>query len=213
MISSTVQQWQSIVDYELTALEILDGSVAPLYKALGLTRDLFIQTVLGIIAKESSGNQFASGDAGRSFGLMQLNWAARDEYSIYNTTGFSYPVEQQDGSVTLEAVASSSELYEPEKNIGVGIRYLLHQMDELRNMDAAILAYNGPRSARAWLSGQVQQASNVSYLDDVLALLDVPLSFFSDLAKKKTVRILLLLLGGGILAAVVWRLVVQTSAR
>lgn len=113
---------------------------------VGLEREGFERLVLSVIQKESGGDPNAKADepgggAVDSYGLMQLHWSANDPFSIRKTIGWKYPKAEISG-IRWISITDPTQLFDPFANIMIGTRYLLYQLNRLRDVESAILAYN-----------------------------------------------------------------------
>jgi soluble lytic murein transglycosylase-like protein len=169
-----VTWWRPQVLQALNAWLALDPvGIDAILSTAGLTRDLFVEVILGIIQHESAGNASAIGDGGCSFGLMQFNWCVRQ--SAAGRLELQYPYDMGNGQVMMRTVSYSSQLYDPLINIGVGMRFFLKQLDSFGDVPLAIEAYNNPN----------RSFFNQAYLDAVLTALGMTPEFFADLKKKR----------------------------
>lgn len=157
-----VERWRENVRKALTDALAKNSVQHSLINALGLTFSHLEDILLALIYKESSGNPFAMGDKGNSYGLMQLNYGAGTPQSL----GFK---------------GDPSALLNPDVNISVGTMYFLSQLERYRDVPKAILAYN----AGSYRLNQSGIAINFNYLDTILSYLQVPLDFFDTLLEKK----------------------------
>lgn len=175
-----VERWRGTASQVLEALRVADPDRLAMAGNLNLTMENVTDLVLALIQKESSGNPHpVPGDRGCSFGLMQYNWCAhnstRDETLV--------PV-QTNGGWELQPVGLML-LEDPFNNIALGSRYLLTQILEFADVNHAILAYNaGPGETYRWLTGEIPQPVNASYLATVLSILGLSETSYEDLKKK-----------------------------
>lgn len=173
MLISSVTQWRAKVLQVLNAwLGLEPVWVDRVISDAGLTRDLFAEVILSIIQQESRGNASAIGDGGCSFGLMQFNWCLRQSAAGRNE--LQYPADAGNGEIIRRLVTSSTQLYDPYINIGVGMHFFLLQLEKFNDVPLAIEAYNNPD----------RSFFNQPYLDSVLAILGRTADFFESLKKK-----------------------------
>lgn len=182
MLTANVTRWKGTIEEAFDQLQSAEPRIYDILRSVYLDADLLIRIILGIIQKESSGDPNAIGDGGASYGLMQLNYLARDAYSISRTTGFLYA-----SAGRLILIDNANQLLSPYVNISIGIRYFVLQLAELQDVDAAILAYNAPLSTRRWLAGEIPSPINLPYLRLILSYLDLPEDYFRELPKKKRI--------------------------
>lgn len=81
-----------------------------------------LHVAYGLIAQESGFNPNAIGDAGKSFGLVQIQ--------LRTAQGLGY-------------TGSSTGLLDPATNVQLGMKYLRGQLDRAGTIPAALSAYNG----------------------------------------------------------------------
>lgn len=79
------------------------------------------EIVMAMIEKESNGNQYAIGDDGRSLGLMQI---------------------QPKHHIKTMIALNSTDLFDVQENIRVGVAILKNLHNTYGNINAAIVAYN-----------------------------------------------------------------------
>lgn len=79
------------------------------------------EIVMAMIEKESNGNQYAIGDDGRSLGLMQIQ-----------------PKHHIETMIRL----NSTDLFDAQENIKVGVEILKGLYERYGSIDAAVVAYN-----------------------------------------------------------------------
>ena len=79
------------------------------------------EIVMAMIEKESNGNQYAIGDDGRSLGLMQI---------------------QPKHHIKTMIVLNSTDLFDVQENIRVGVAILKDLLNRYGSINAAIVAYN-----------------------------------------------------------------------
>jgi hypothetical protein len=196
VITAAVERWRPTVSGVLDDLEAIEPERFTVLDDLQIDRGLLGDIILGIIQTESAGDPNASGDAGCSYGLMQFNWCTRAGSA--DTSELLFPIHA--GTQYLwGTVKGPTELLEPYKNVALGARYFLKQLNEFRDVPAAILAYNAPGATRKWIAGVFTAPVNQAYLDKILSFLEVPAGYFADLVKKNP---LLVILGLGLLALV-----------
>jgi soluble lytic murein transglycosylase-like protein len=155
---ANIAVYRPIVETKLTGL-ITDN--ATYSKFVGTPNfSVIVDTVLGMIENESSGNPLAQGDYKdgefHSFGLMQVQLPTANQYGFY----------------------TKESLLEPETNIEVGLTYFLHQLVRYNgDLRKAILAYN----AGSYIVSKedISESINESYYSKVL-------SYIGDVAEKKT---------------------------
>lgn len=173
MLIANVTRWKPKVLQVLDAwLGVDPVGVDAAISGAGLTREHFVEVILGVIQNESQGNASAVGDGGCSFGLMQFNWCVRN-----NAAGrgeLQYPSDGGNGQVILRTVTSSTQLLDPFINIAVGMKFFLGKLGHFKDVPLAIEAYNNPS----------QGYFNQQYLDRVLAAIGVTPQFYADLKKK-----------------------------
>jgi len=146
--TQNVERWRDTVNRAVAAVLASYPSNKSLLDALGLTITGLADVILALIQKESSGNPLASGDNGKSIGLMQLNYGA----GVPQDYGYSGTPEGLD---------------DPYTNVVLGIRHFLYQLGRYSDLDKAILAYNAG-SYRLTAAGI---PINLPYLNDVLSFL------------------------------------------
>ena len=79
------------------------------------------EIVMAMIEKESGGDQYAIGDDGRSLGLMQI---------------------QPKHHIKTMIALNSTDLFDAQENIRVGVEILKGLCERYGNLNAAIVAYN-----------------------------------------------------------------------
>ena len=184
MILTNVQRWSSTVYEAIHAIDAVDPElVAVALGRVNLEIPQLVDIILGIIQRESAGNPNAVGDNGCSYGLMQVNWCSRQ-----NPAGrieLQYPYQLPGGGVyILRQATSPQQLQDPYIGIAVGTGFFLAQLEDLEDVNAAILAYNAPTATRRWLRGEIPVPVNQSYLDAILGFLELPGQYFAELKKK-----------------------------
>ena len=150
-----VEKWRELVKRQFDAVMTQNPQYFSLKDRFKTTITDWSDIFLAIIQKESSGNEKAVGDDGRSIGLMQLNYAA--------------------GTPQGEGYTGTKEgLFDPATNIFYGIKYFLRQLNRYNDLDKAILAYN----AGSYRTTSAGIPINKPYLDVVLFYLSEKKTLF-----------------------------------
>lgn len=182
---SNIERWRSLVQVTLSGIRSVEELSTRILSSLGLSDATVQDIVLAIIQHESSGIPEKTGDNGCSIGLMQINWC----YHSSDLMFLRFPSTDGAGRPVLADVESKDDLFTPEVNVGVGLRYLIANLNEFDSVPIAIIAYNGHREALRWIAGLPGAPSNMAYLTDVLDTLHVDESYFDGLIQKKNSKI------------------------
>jgi len=127
------------------------AELAPLIVAETRAAEISLDLVLALIHIESSGNNYAHSTSG-ALGLMQLRPSTARAVAL--DTGIEW-----DGPSTL---------FDPARNVTLGIRYLAQLIERFGDLPTALAAYNwGPTRIADWL--RRGQNLPTSYSDRVLA--------------------------------------------
>lgn len=183
-MTARVEKWRPSVGLALAAIREVEPDTLPVLRSLGLSDDAFADVVLSLVQNESGGDPLARGDyldgVYRSFGLMQINYQAAQ-----GDPNFLRPERNAFGQLFLAPVDSPDALFFPDVNLFVGARYLLHWLNVYQDVEVAVLSYNAPHSTERWLSGELSEPVNATYLQNFLDVLGVAYGYFASLARKK----------------------------